>query len=220
MRRSKRSYKLKRRYRRKPKLVKRMPSNVLSCVRQYRATPFTLTYSVGYSYTSYMFNLGGLPNYTEFTNLFDAYRILAVKITFIPSVSSNDAGNVLNATNWGYQPTIWTGVDKNGFSWTGATYPTINTENAIVQNNNAKIVRNPLKPFSIYIKNPAVELGVVASATLVGGGNRARQWIDTDNYSVNHYGAFIGGLIPNGTANFSVVYNPIIKYYMQFKNVI
>ena len=39
----------------------------------------------------FTFALADLPNYTEFTTLFDQYRINAVKLTFIPRLSSADS---------------------------------------------------------------------------------------------------------------------------------
>lgn len=56
------------------------------------------------------FRLNELPNYTEFTNLFDKYRIKGVSIALVPRVTSYDANP--NATLVA-QPMIHTAVDYN-----------------------------------------------------------------------------------------------------------
>ena len=49
---------------------------------------------------AFNFSLSDLPNYTEFTSLYDMYKINAVKITFIPyQTVSNSVATINNADN-------------------------------------------------------------------------------------------------------------------------
>lgn len=209
---------MRKRYR-KPVLYRQpvLRNNLVSATRmQTIGTVLTLSASAGWTTYPFTFQLANLPAYTEFSNLFDQYRVNAVKLTFLPSVDGNDAGNVLNMTNWCYQPRIYTLIDRNGIN-SGA----INTEALLQENTKARLIRNPLKPFSIYIKSPGVELGVgaVAGTSNLNAATAYNRWIDTSANTVSHYGAAVGGIVPNGTTNASILYTCVAKYYLQFKNI-
>lgn len=200
-------------------MTKSVKSNMMSCVRSYVATTFSSTYpGSGWTYSNYTFSLSSLPGFTEFTNLFDQYRICAAKMTFMPQFTGNDfegaTDNIAGVRLWAYNPRVHYVIDRSGIQ-TG----TINAENTMLQYNSARTVKRPWEPFSIYVKYPAVHLGTASGITVVGGAPKTKQWIDTDNYNIVHHGCAVGMVIPGGATNTTISYEVIVKLYMQFKNV-
>jgi len=181
-------------------------SNLVSVTRKVTLTP--VAFSTWQS-QSYAFTLGVLPNYTEFTNLFEQYRINAIKLMFIPAfngVEGNTSATVLA------QPRLYTIIDKDGNAQTSS-------ETDMQQYGNARLIREPSKSFTIYIKKPSVQMGTANALTIVGGAPRSSPWLDCDNYQVQHWGCAIGGIMPFTTAG-SATYSVVATYYMQFKNVV
>ena len=125
-------------------------SNLVSIKRTRRVADFT----VGMSWNSqaYVFTLASLQNYTEFTNLFEQYRINAIKLTFIPQVNGCDAeqqaSNAAGGVAYNSNPIVYTIIDKDGSA-------TTSTEDAMLQYGNARIIRGAYKPWTIYIKGPS-----------------------------------------------------------------
>lgn len=57
--------------------------------RTVRFNDFSVTGSTGSHPITYQFRLNDLPGYTEFTSLFDQYKLCAVKVSFIPNKNVN-----------------------------------------------------------------------------------------------------------------------------------
>lgn len=159
----------------------------------------------------YTFQLQNIANYTAYTGVFDQYRINAVKLTFTPFNDSNDLSNP-GATGQ-VLPRVYTIVDRNGI-----TAGSLATESATIENGSTRQIRNPEKPFSIYIKSPGVE---TYAETVAGSSNlgvtQYKKFIDTNNTNIAHYGAGIGWLQPN--TGYGWYYHVVATYYLQFKNV-
>lgn len=85
--------------RRRPRrMLRRMRMTRKRSLRQSKVHNFKRTYIVeGIQLTTanykqgYVFKLSDLSNYTEFTNLFDQYRINAVKFQIVPGFNGTDA---------------------------------------------------------------------------------------------------------------------------------
>lgn len=70
------------------KMYRKPRSLIHNFKRVCQLTPITVTANAGKTYGGLSFRLSNLNNYQEFTSLFDSYRILAVKVKFIPDISS------------------------------------------------------------------------------------------------------------------------------------
>lgn len=223
------AYKRKRSYggsrrrvkRRMPMRTTRVPravrtSNLVSIKRSYKVADYQINYASGFVATPFYFTLNTLPNYTEFTNLFEVYRINAIKLTFLPIATGNDlpsiTGNTATGAVWALTPRVYYTIDKDG------NPPS--TENGFLERSNMKIVRRPFSGWQIYIRNPCVQSAVANSVTLVGGSPKSRQWIDCDNYGVAHWGCAVGGQIPSGSTTSAMTWQVIATYYMQFKGAV
>jgi len=73
------------------------------------------------------FTLDSLPNYTEFTNLFDAYRIVGVSVQFIPIVSGEPNAITSSAVIAPYVVTAIDHDDANPINAPPYEYPSCQT---------------------------------------------------------------------------------------------
>lgn len=189
----------------RPSARRAIKSNLVSIKRKVTFTQISLN---TWQSQQYAFTLAALPSYTEFTNLFEQYRINAVKLTFIPYTDSIE-GNTTSANL--FVPRVYTIIDKDGS-------PLLSSETAMQQYNDARLIRDPCKAFSIYVRKPCVQFGTANALTVVGGAPKPSPWLDCDNHSVQHWGCGIGGVVPNAAGNFN--YSVVATYYMQFKNAV
>lgn len=159
------------------------------------------------AYTGMSFSLSDLPNYSEFTALYDQYTITGVKLTFMWSMT--EATN----TNGGPgAPTMFLCRD----------YDDANTPASIDE-----LMQRPFtktrridRPFSIFLRpRPSLETfnGALTSAYSVP--NKA-PWIDVNNPSVPFYGLKYIMNPYGGTVG--LIYGTVTivcKYYLKFKGV-
>lgn len=209
-------------YRRKRKTTKRtvkkrMPrmgvtDRSFKIARVCEYTPFTITAaSDAWTSTQYTFRLADLPSFTDFTNLFDQYRLDGVRVTFMPryqdpSIGGPNAYSPATAT-----PNIWLQADEDSDS-------NLTSQLSAMQSERARMIKNPFKPFSVYCrprfsKEVRVTAGIAGAAPGTG-------WCDTLNSGVIHYGVTIGGSSPGYTAGATfnpMVYDVYAKMYLRFK---
>lgn len=188
-------------------------NSLVSITRMITLPSFTVVASGGPYSTPYTFALANVANSGELTSLFQQYRINAVKLTFIPSVTGNDQGNIVNMTSWLYQPRMYTIIDRNGID-----SGDLSAETTVQENGKARLIKRPLSPFSIYIKSPGCEAAMNSGLTNNAAATMYKKWLDCNQPNVVHNGCGIFASIPNGTSTAAVVYQVVAKYYMQFKN--
>lgn len=204
-----------RRTMRKPRMSKAVVnSSLVSIKRRYFVGNWQPTVSAGWNSTNYSFRLNNIPSYTEFTALFEQYKINAVKLTFIPEFMGQlDQNNAfISAANPGSYvatPRVYTLIDKDGD-------PQISTENAMLENGAVRLITNPHKAFSIYVKKPCAQFEVATSLGFSGAAPKPSPWLDCDNYGVNHFGVGLGAYV-TGSITSLITYRVVATYYMQFK---
>jgi len=162
--------------------------------------------------TNYSFALTNLPAYTEFTELFDQYKITGIKVTFMPLYRDSLLG-VASTASAIATPNIWIAASDDGSQ-------NLSTQIKAMQVQNARMISDPYKPFSIFLK-PKFILETVVGLGIAGTHSKSGGWLDTDNPNVLHYGLAIGGDSPGvpATTSFNpMVYSVFAKYYMQFKD--
>lgn len=151
------------------------------------------------------FSLSSLPNYTEFVNLYESYKISRIKVKFIFSANSN---NVSTAATTVCLPNIYAVVDNND-----STALTNITD--YLQYRYCKIRRLD-SPTSLYLKpsfDVAAYSGVFTSYAQKTG------WVDTDSPSVLHYGIKFAIDPVTYSAGTNVIgrVQAIVTYYLQMK---
>lgn len=151
-------------------------------------------------FSSIQFTLGQVPNVSEFTNLFDCYRINGVKVKLMPRANSSEIG-----TNQGMIK-LFSAIDYDD-----ATVPTAITE--LMQYENLKTTASN-RDHSRYFK-PKIAKTVFQTA-LASGYSQGTGWLDCDNTSVPHYGLKLAlQQLPAGAQSFDCQ----ITYYLAFKQV-
>lgn len=141
------------------------------------------------TYGAYNFKLSDLPDYSEFTNLFDEYMISKIVIQFTPN--GINAAESVNLTDGWFMMV----VDKDD-----DTTPT--TYNTLLQYPNCKI-RSYIKPHRLVFY-PRVSTAIFNGGVTTAYGSN-RRYIDCSSSGVPHYG-FKYGIAQAGTVN-SVIYN-------------
>lgn len=163
------------------------------------------------TYGALSFNISQLPNYTEFTALFDQYRINKIKVTLYPHANSTETP--CNATN-DFIPLIAFCEDTDD-----ATTPT--SVDDLNQKPNVRYSRFN-KPISMWIK-PHVATEVYRSTITTGYGNIANAWIDSISSDIPHYGfkwAIMGDSESGVGGNAIMKYEIVVQYYCSFRGVI
>lgn len=166
--------------------------------------------------------LSSLNNVTDFTSLYDFYRINAVKFEWIPkfdSFSGNDTTDTTlpGSTNVG-QPFVSLCMDNKAQTLPFGVYGSA-TYNAFLEQGRIKFVRNSRLPFSQY--NRCVIIDNPNTNSTVTNNYVRSKWLPTSSTGVSH---FIGQIYINDT-NFSTtaftsqVYDCIATFYMQFKGI-
>lgn len=155
------------------------------------------------------FQLADLPNYTEFTALYDQYKICAVKMEIRPgfntiSVTESAPGSFDMAAGMVYHV-----LDYNDSNTLGSVNNALEYENCRVS--------SMLKPFKRYFKP---KFQTMLYETLTGTGYKASSgWINTAEVNVPHY-AFKSIWDSHFNDNLgNIVYFVTYTYYMKFKQV-
>lgn len=153
---------------------------------------------------TYQFSLNNVTSSTEFTNLFDMYKITHVQIKFYMVVDPSAQASAVAR-----YPRMW---------WT-RDYDDANTLSINQIRERAKCgtaLLTPSKPITINLK-PALVVQTYRTALSTGYAPKWRQWIDCDQPDVPHYGLKIA-IDDLTNTNYRVQHE--IKYWFACKNVV
>lgn len=170
----KRTY--KRRYVRKARVPRNLGNKAFTFKRKFINT---ISPALNTTYGCQTFTISQLPNYTDFTSLFDRFRILKV-VTKIYLRTGPDAQNLNNGNNSWYPKFYWyRDVDDTS----------INTSiNSMLERNNVKVtVFDPKKPLTVTCV-PNTLVRVYESATTSSYSPEYKKWIDCDNINTPLFG--------------------------------
>lgn len=159
----------------------------------------------GWNATALTFDLGRVTDYSEFTNLYDNYKITGVQVNFDYTPDVVSSAPVPDT----FVPKIWIVRDYND-----ATTPNIDD---MTQSTRVKVIRPfPGKSYSVFLR-PAILQQVYKSVVTNGNVPKWNQWIDCNDYAVPHYGLKLvtQGLPSTNMGSVSLR----IKYYLKFRNV-
>lgn len=167
---------------------------------------------------AFSFALNQLPNFAEFTALYDHYRIVKVKVMLFPSFNVSFADGLSTNTTASDLGRVWSCIDYDDDN---AFAPNLTGLNDMRQRKNAKVTRGS-KIHKRYF-TPSV-LQVVADS---GGTNavapKFKQWLSVTDDTVPHLG--LKGIYENGMVNAAPAGELIgylraeCKFYIQCKNV-
>lgn len=156
--------------------------------------------SITNSYAAYNFSLSDLPNYTEFTALYDMYKINCVKMVFIPQMDTNVSLSTVN--NPYASSRFFSVIDYND-----GTAPL--TIDELREYHTCKFTPI-LKTHKRVIYKPKI---------LDSSSYSISPWMSTASPSTNYYGLKVGVEAMSSFVTTSFNYNIEAKFYMSFKNV-
>lgn len=156
---------------------------------------------LGYAFQQ---TLSQLPNYTDFTNLYDQYMIKKIVVKIIPKITQHN----LATTTIGNSdlPQLHSVIDYDD-----ATTPT--SVSQLVEYQTHKMTRGNEVHTRVIV--PKVELDVAAATSAP----KAYQWLDCDASTVNHRGLKFWFNAPQ-SANMTVYYDMLVTCYFSCKNVL
>lgn len=166
-------------------------------------------------YTAYSYALNSVPNATEFSYLFDQYKITGIKVKLIPSFNSfGMVPTTTAAAPWipNIVPMCYTVIDYDD-----ATALTAVADYMQYQNCRAERFDHPI---TRYFK-PKCAIAAYSGA-FTSYASSMNQWIDVNSSTVQHYGFKIcidtSQLFGDGSHHLGN-YTVITTYYMKFKEV-
>lgn len=149
------------------------------------------------------FKLSDLTNATEFTNLFDKFRICAVKLEIVPKFSGNDMNP---GTTFPGAPCIHSVLDYND-----ATNP--GDLNELMQYSNYKRTRGH-NIHKRYFK-PCVLAANYEGSVTTAYTSKWKVWLDCTDSGTAHFGL---KYMIDRTPNVAFQYRAFVKYYIQCKD--
>lgn len=156
----------------------------------------------------YSFSLSQLNNATEYTNLFDQFRICGIAITLMPSVTDFSAASGVTMTNFA-MPEVRSIIDKDD-----ASNPT--SFNEMYEYNNCKITRGHREHKRFW--KPAILSASYETAVSSAYTPRFNQWLSTTDPATPHYGVKIGINALGSAAAGNMYYRMYATFYIQCKN--
>lgn len=157
------------------------------------------------SFLAMYFSLDLNSGFTEFTNLFDEYRICAVEVIFRPKYNMQTIASINNIVT----PFLYTAIDYDDSTAPTNISQIEEYQTCVVTNFNGKC-RRTIKP------KVAMEVyqGITTSAYAL-----ARPWVDCANTGVRWFGLKAG--VEAGASGQTALqtWEITCEYYLQFRNV-
>lgn len=147
---------------------------------------------------AFAFRLNDLPQYAEFTNLFDQYRIKRVTLHLVPQATESIPSAAMN----GVMFIVRDYDDANTLS-TNLDY--MQYQNLEISN----LVFNGVKQISLV---PRIAVATYGSAFTSYG--NTEMWLDVASPAVEHYAIKIG----MSTSTAVMTYQVLVKYELEFAN--
>lgn len=164
------------------------------------------------------FNFGSITNAAALRQLYDLYRIKAVKVKIIPSFNSADAFNASAGGTTGLLPQFYIAPNRDIHAPAPTSLPDLLNDDGV------KCLMLD-RPYTFYLSNPKpyIDVGTVGSPETYGGQTQVRNqlWLSTggngsivDQSNIPHYG--MRWVLVNNS-NWQVSVTTIVTYYLEFK---
>lgn len=181
------------------------PSNVHHYKRTFLASD-TLPIGPGLYYKGFYFKLSSLPNYTEFTSLYDEYRVNKILVKAIPNFSGSNLGPQGTSSVLQQIPNLHSVIDNDD-----STDPT--SLNELLQYGNHKMTRGNRIHSRLF--TPAIQMASYEGSTQINV-EKYKAWINCANPDVRFYGvkyALEGSNVTQGQ------FNVYVTMYISCKGV-
>lgn len=172
--------------------------------KQFYSNAFSTVAGAAAYANAWEFALNLLPNFTDFTNLYDVYRINKVVMKIIPKIT--ESALLSGSVNNDNLTQIHSAIDYDD-----NTAPT--SVQQLCEYATHKMTRGSQIHTRVLV--PKIE---IASTSGVGQMPKAYQWIDTDTPGQLHRGVKVW-VDPPVTAGTQMFYDVQLTYYISCKNV-
>jgi len=169
-------------------------------------TAFVLPASSSQISTNFVFTLANVRNYTDFTNLYDNYRIDKIDLFF--KLVTNPDAQTSTTLQSSYFPTLWWIKDLDDSS--SMTVADMQERQGV-----KRIAMKPDEIKKISIK-PYFQKMAYQTLTSTGYGP-ATGWLDCNDYTVPHYALKTVFNVPTTGIDWAV--EVMAKYHISFKGV-
>lgn len=200
----------------KRRTMRRAASKVLTFKRKTWAgnwQPSTVGTSDFWKY--YSFSLNAMSGYAEITNLFDEYKINALKVEFHPRFDSFAGNDTVDTTLPGVTnqagSKLHIHVDPSSTLTPSGTY-TSTTLNTLLENGDLKTYSGNRK-VTVYYKPKVYNTISGLAANMVRS-----PWIRTDQVALPHYGFHAFAQDNNFTGTFGQSWDIFVTYFIQCRN--
>lgn len=173
----------------------------LACKRKTFVRDINITATALYGV--FTFKLSDLPSGSEFTNLFQAYKINGVRLDFVPTANSADVGSA----------TMHLPIMHYVYDFDDTAPPTSYTE--VFQYDTVKSRRCD-KPWSLFIKPKVLTEAFQQGVTQAYGYSR-NMWLSTAYPSVEHYG--VKYYLESPVIQSNTLIKVYATYYLSMKSV-
>lgn len=164
-----------------------------------------------YGALSYYASLDQLPDNSEFTSLYDQYKITGIKLEIIPFNNTSNAGTTIAGSN--VAACLHSVVDFDDVSLPTASLSGVQK---LMQYQNYKRTMIPGRKLVRFYR-PHLAVGAYSGA-FTSYLNKGPQWIDCGSPSVQHYGFKMVPEIFSSTAS-TLTCKMLVTMYVKFKNV-
>lgn len=167
------------------------------------------------------YTLDQLPDFGDFTNLYDQYRINMIKVVIAPQGNIAPVVSSDGATDYfSYLPEVWSILNYSNDPIT--TFDEMQQYQNVRKTNKGRVHKRVFKP---TVRMPAY-VNAGSTPPTFGYTWKKRQWIDCGNADVPHFGVYAAcgypGTLPSPGTNFITSYQLFtvtVTYYLQFRNV-
>lgn len=196
----------RKRWGRKPMI--RRPVAVKQPVHYFKRTQYnsgwTANLTTADQFANYYGSLSQVPNISDFTGLYDQYKILAMKVTLIPRGNQSDIGTA--SASVAQSVGVFSVIDYDDNT-------NLTSISQACQYQNMKMTRSH-QVHTRYFK-PRIMTSVLSNVSTANSVN-TRGWIDINDTQVNHYGIkYALQISPNSSQSFDLK----VDYYLAFKSV-
>jgi len=158
--------------------------------------------------SAFGFKLSDLTNSSEFTTLFDSYRIVGVKMKMVPAFNVDTARDSIAAVGNTQIPNVHTVLDYDDNTALSAVTD-------YMQYDTYRMTRG-FKTISRFVRPKLQAAANVGGATTLALQESGKRWIDCQQNGVLYFGIKTG-VESSGTAG--LIYQVYFTYYLQFKSV-
>lgn len=164
----------------------------------------------------YKFSLNDMNNYTEVTNLFDEYKISALKVEFHPRFDSFAGNDTTDTTLPGITNQSGTKlhvlIDPSSTLTPTGTYIS-STLNTLLEDGNVKSYSGN-RVVTVYFKPKVYNTVSGLAANMIRS-----PWIRTDQIALPHYGFHAFAQDNNFNGTFGQSWDLFVTYYIQCRNI-